>query len=72
MTHDQVRIPRLFISRFEVDYKAPFRRYLNRLEVEIGREDYRHLKQVELLEETPGEEHFAAMEEITERVLKTT
>lgn len=65
-------IPRLFLSDFSVDYTAPFTRYLNRLEVEIGREDYRHLKRVELLPDTPPERAFRAMTEITSRVLKTT
>jgi hypothetical protein len=65
-------IPSLFVSHFTVDKSAPFFRHLNRLEVEIGREDYRHLKRVELLDETPPEETFAAMEEITGRVLDTT
>ena len=65
-------IPELFRSRFTVDYDAPFQRHLNRLEVEIGREDYRHLKKVELLATAPDEEAFAAMEEITGRVLRTT
>ncbi len=65
-------IPKLFISNFTVDYSAPFRRHLNRLEVEIGREDYRHLKRVELLDQMPSETRFAGMEEITGRVLKTT
>jgi hypothetical protein len=65
-------IPRLFVTDFKVDYGAPFRRHLNRLEVEIGGEDYRHLKKVELLDESPSEAQFAAMEEITSRVLETT
>ncbi len=62
----------LFISNFTVDESAPFKRHLNRLEVEIGREDYRHLKDVELLPAPPAESAFTAMEEITERLLKTT
>jgi hypothetical protein len=65
-------IPALFVSNFKVDYAAPFRRHLNRLEVEIGGEDYHHLKRVELLSESPPESQFAAMEEITVRVLETT
>ena len=65
-------IPHLFLSNFTVDETAPFRRHLNRLEVEIGREDYRHLKRVELLPGAPSEEAFAAMEEITARVISTT
>jgi hypothetical protein len=65
-------IPVLFRHRFSVDYSAPFQRHLNRLEVEIGREDYRHLKKVELLSTFPTDAQFAAMEEITARLLKTT
>lgn len=72
MDHKSLRIPELFINRFTVDYSAPFRRHLNRLEVEIGREDYRHLKRVELLAESPSEGVFNAMEEITSRLLETT
>ncbi len=66
------RIPHLFLSDFEVDEAAPFRRYLNRLEVEIGKEDYRQLKQVELLEESPPEAVFAGMTDLTERLLRTS
>lgn len=62
----------LFLSDFEVDEHLPFQRHLNRLEVEIGKEDYSHLKRVELLAEPPAERLFAAMEEITARLLKTT
>jgi hypothetical protein len=65
-------IPKLFTCPFRVDLSAPFRRHLNRLEVEIGREDYRHLKRVELLREPPEEAAFAAMEEITTRLLDHT
>ncbi|MFA5515284.1 MAG: hypothetical protein WDA20_03270 [Desulfuromonadales bacterium] len=65
-------IPHLFLRRFTVDESAPFRRHLNRLEVEIGGEDYRHLKRVELLPECPEEERFRAMQDITERLLATT
>lgn len=65
-------IPRLFVSKFTVDYSAPFRRHLNRLEVEIGREDYRHLKRVEMLAEAPTEGQFRGMVEITSRLLKTS
>lgn len=72
MPGSHIQIPPLFVSRFEVDYKAPFHRYLNRLEVEIGREDYEPLQRVELLEEAPSDQSFAAMEEITGRVLETT
>jgi hypothetical protein len=72
MPERRPRIPKLFISQFTVDYEAPFKRHLNRLEVEIGREDYRHLKRVELVEEHPSDTQFAAMDEITGRLLKTT
>lgn len=72
MPGSQIKIPPLFVSRFEVDYKAPFRRYLNRLEVEIGREDYEHLQRVELLEGAPSDKYFAEMDEITARILETT
>lgn len=65
-------IPALFINRFQVDRSTPFRRYLNRLEVEIGREDYRHLKRVEMLPESPTEARFEEMEEITSRLIDTT
>ncbi len=65
-------IPKLFISQFSVDYSAPFERHLNRLEVEIGREDYGHLKRVELISPPPQESFFASMLEITETLLKTT
>lgn len=65
-------IPKLFVHRFQVEESAPFRRHLNRLEVEIGREDYRHMKRVELVDEALEEVSFAAMEEITGRVLATT
>lgn len=65
-------IPDLFRHRFAVDYSAPFQRHLNRLEVEIGREDYRHLKKIELLPTSPDEAQFVAMEEITARLLETT
>ena len=66
------KIPDLFRCEFQVDANAPFCRHLNRLEVEIGREDYRHLKRVELLTESPDDAAFAAMEEITDRLLATT
>ena len=62
----------LFLSQFEVDEAVPFQRHLNRLEVEIGREDYSQLKRVELLDQLPTEQTFAAMVEITERLLKST
>jgi len=62
----------LFLSNFEVDASVPFKRHLNRLEVEIGREDYSQLKRVERLAQSPAEEAFASMEELTGRILKTT
>jgi hypothetical protein len=62
----------LFLSQFEVDEAVPFQRHLNRLEVEIGREDYSQLKRVELLDQVPAEQTFTAMVEITERLLKNT
>ena len=62
----------LFLSRFTVDSAAPFERHLNRLEVEIGREDYAGLKRVELVDPVPGSTFFSGMEELTERLLKTT
>jgi len=65
-------IPPLFLSDFVVDESAPFKRYLNRLEVEIGKEDYRHLKQVELLTEPLPESAFTRMAELTGRLLKTS
>lgn len=64
-------IPKLFMNQFTVDPAAPFARYLNRLEVEIGREDYRMLKRVERLEPLPAE-RFAAMEELTTRIFDST
>ena len=62
----------LFLSRFTVDSTAPFERHLNRLEVEIGREDYAGLKRVERIDPSPPETFFAGMEELTGRLLKTT
>lgn len=66
------QIPPLFLSDFEVDASAPFRRYLNRLEVEIGKEDYRHLKHVELLDKHLSESRFAQMVELTDQLLRTS
>jgi len=62
----------LFLNRFTVDSAAPFERHLNRLEVEIGREDYAGLKQVELVDPVPDASFFSEMEELTERLLKTS
>ena len=72
MERPKRKLSPLFLSQFEVDDRLPFQRHLNRLEVEIGREDYSHLKQVELLARPPGDEEFAAMEELTGRLLATT
>ena len=66
------KISPLFLSRFTVDSAAPFERHLNRLEVEIGREDYAGLKRVEPVVPAPDPEFFAGMEELTERLLKTS
>ncbi|WP_148896178.1 hypothetical protein [Geothermobacter ehrlichii] len=65
-------IPPLFLSSFTVDESAPFRRHLNRLEVEIGREDYHHLKRVELLDHPLSEAEIAGMVDLTDRLLATT
>lgn len=72
MTNPAPGISPLFLSQFEVDEAVPFRRHLNRLEVEIGREDYSQLKRVELLDDPPAEKSFAALVEITDRLLKGT
>jgi hypothetical protein len=72
MTDQRPGISPLFLSQFEVDEAIPFKRHLNRLEVEIGREDYSQLKRVELLAKVPSNEAFAAMTEITGRLLKST
>jgi len=72
MKTERPAISPLFLSEFEVDEAVPFKRHLNRLEVEIGKEDYSHLKRVELLDDMPGDDRFAAMTEITGRLLKST
>ena len=72
MQNQRPTISPLFLSQFEFDEAIPFKRHLNRLEVEIGQEDYSQLKRVELLDESPGGHSFAAMTEITERLLKNT
>ena len=72
MKSDRPTISPLFLSQFEVDEAVPFKRHLNRLEVEIGKEDYSHLKRVELLDDMPGDDRFTAMTEITGRLLKST
>ena len=72
MPENPPSIPPLFLSDFVVDESAPFKRYLNRLEVEIGLEDYRHLKQVDLLDEPLPESAFAGMVDLTDRLLKTS
>src|SRR5210317_262656 len=72
MKNQKPKISPLFLSQFEVDETVPFQRHLNRLEVEIGQEDYSRLKRVELLDEVPDEATFTSMIEITERLLKST
>lgn len=72
MKDPRPKLSPLFLSQFEVDEAVPFKRHLNRLEVEIGREDYSQLKRVELLQEVPCEERFSAMLEITARLLENT
>lgn len=62
----------LFVNRFKVDDAAPFKRHLNRLEVEIAREDYGGLKRVELLDPPPRAEFYTPLIELTERLLHTT
>jgi len=64
-----VKVSPLFLNRFKVDENAPFKRHLNRLEVEIAREDYRRMKNVELVEPCPGDEFFSGLVELTERLL---
>ncbi len=66
------RISPLFVNRFKVDEAAPFKRHLNRLEVEIAREDYAGLKRVELVEPLPADNFYASFDELTERLLHTT
>lgn len=72
MHQGQPAIPPLFLSRFQVDDRAPFVRHLNRLEVEIGREDYRHLKRVQRLEGELSEQQKSGMRDLTDRLLATT
>ena len=71
-TRNGAQISPLFMSRFQVDENAPFKRHLNRLEVEIAREDYRELKHVELLDPCPDETFFAHCVDLTERLLDTS
>lgn len=66
------KISPLFINPFQVDEKAPFKRHLNRLEVEIAREDYHQIKTVERLEDCPSDDFFSGMVDLTERLLKTS
>ncbi len=68
--HPKKTISPLFVSDFTVDAAAPFERHLNRLEVEIGGEDYRGLKRVEMVE--LPDEAFDGMVDLTERLLHTT
>ena len=72
MSDQRPGISPLFLSDFEVDAAVPFQRHLNRLEVEIGQEDYSQLKRVEKLAEPPSAAEFLAMDELTGRILKTT
>ena len=72
MKNRQPAISPLFMSDFVVDAAVPFQRHLNRLEVEIGREDYSQLKRVEKLAAQPSAADFDTMEEITSRLLKST
>ena len=72
MAVSNYQIPPLFVSCFSVEEDDPFRRYLNRLEVEIGQEDYGHLMDVDLSPDRPSDSFFSSMEDITERLLKTT
>ncbi len=72
MLNGSLEISPLFISHFEVDASSPFERHLNKLEVEIGREDYSQLKRVELLEDSPPDEIFSKMVDMTERLLNST
>lgn len=62
----------LFLNRFTVDSSAPFERHLNRLEVEIGREDYAGLKRVELVDPVPADDFFDGLEGLTDRLLRTS
>jgi hypothetical protein len=66
------KISPLFISQFKVDVSSPFERHLNRLEVEIGHEDYSQLKRVEKLTIPPSEKTFSSMVEMTDHLLKST
>ncbi|MDH3998999.1 MAG: hypothetical protein OET90_09205, partial [Desulfuromonadales bacterium] len=72
MAQKKQGISPLFLSDFQVDHNLPFQRHLNRLETEIGREDYSRLKRVERVDAPPSEEQFLQMEELTERLFKTT
>lgn len=65
-------LPPLFVNRFKVDASAPFERHLNRLEVEIAREDYTGLKRVELVEPLPADSFYSGFSDLTERLLHTT
>ncbi|RME38956.1 MAG: hypothetical protein D6794_04595 [Deltaproteobacteria bacterium] len=72
MHQGQPAIPPMFLSRFQVDERAPFVRHLNRLEVEIGREDYRHLKRVERLPRALTAAEKSGLIDLTGRLLSTT
>ena len=66
------QIPPLFLGRFVVDEATPFQRCLNRLEVEVAKEDYRQLLAVERLGRPLAESTYAGMDDLTPRILATT
>jgi hypothetical protein len=72
MTCRGPRLPELFLHPFIVESRAPFQRHLNCLEVEIGREDYRHLLQIELLTGSGAEIDLSTLQDITERLQAMT
>ncbi len=62
----------LFLCRFQVDEKAPFKRHLNRLEVEIGKEDFSRMMAVEALDSCPDETFFSGLLDMTGRLLESS
>jgi hypothetical protein len=72
MTSYHPRLPEIFLHQFIVESRAPFQRHLNCLEVEIGREDYHHLQQIDLLTDREADIDFSPMLDITERLQATT
>lgn len=72
LSRPPANIPPLFVNRFRVDDAAPFKRHLNRLEVEIAREDYSGLKSLELVEPLPDESFYVRLKDLTELLLHTT